>query len=363
MSRSTITITVLMLLTLLTGACVPIQAPPATANDSALDAKIAEAMSAAGPAISAEATILDWPAEPGDEMIVVREGTNRWTCFPAMPYYPDGVGRPMCVDEVWLAFMTARMAGEEFPAVTEPGIAYMLDGGGGPSISDPFAMEPAPGSDWIKDAPPHVMILTPGDLSAYTQVPGNEPWAMFPDTSFAHIMVNIHMPEATEADAAQDPKIAEAMSAAGPAISAEATILDWPAEPGDEMIVVREGTNRWTCFPAMPYYPDGVGRPMCVDEVWLAFMTARMAGEEFPAVTEPGIAYMLDGGGGPSISDPFAMEPAPGSDWIKDAPPHIMILTPGDLSAYTQVPGNEPWAMFPDTSFAHLMVNIHMPAQ
>ena len=153
----------------------------------------------------------------------------------------------------------------------------------------------------------------------------------------------------------------EAMSAAGPAISAEATILDWSTEPGGEMVVLREGTNRWTCFPAMPYYPEGVGRPMCVDEIWLALMKARMAGEEFPPVTEPGIAYMLDGGGGPSISDPFALEPAPGGDWIKDAPPHIMILTPGDLSTFTQVPGNEPWAMFPDTSFAHLMVNIHMP--
>ena len=100
MSRPTITITVLMLLTLLSGACVPIQAPPDTANDSALDAKIQEAMSAAGPVISAEATILDWPTEPGGEMVLLREGTNRWTCFPAMPYYPEGVGSPMCVDKI-----------------------------------------------------------------------------------------------------------------------------------------------------------------------------------------------------------------------------------------------------------------------
>lgn len=57
------------------------------------------------------------------------------------------------------------------------------------------------------------------------------------------------------------------------------------------------------------------------------------------------------------------MEPAPGDNWIKDAPPHIMILTPGDLSAYPAVPGNEPWNMFPDTSFAHLMINIHMPEE
>jgi hypothetical protein len=159
-----------------------------------------------------------------------------------------------------------------------------------------------------------------------------------------------------------DPKIAEAMRAAGPVISAEATILDWPAELGGEWTVLREGSNGWTCLPDPPYYPEGIGHPIGMDEVWLAFMKARIAGEEFAPVTKPGIAYMLDGGGGPSISDPFVTEPGPDEEWIKDAPPHMMILSPGDLSGYPRTPGPEPWAMFPDTSFAHLMLAVPMPA-
>ena len=367
MSRLTIAITVLMLLALLSAACVPIQAPSGassteTSSAETLDAKIAEAMRGAGPPISAEATIMDWPPEMGGEWTVLREGANGWTCLPGMPYYPEGIGRPMCIDEVWLDFMKARIAGEEFAPVTKPGVAYMLAGGGGPSIVDPFVTEPGPDEEWIIDAPPHMMILTPGDISGYSRTPGPQPWAMFPDTSFKHLMLAVPMPVETD-DASLDPKIAEAMRGAGPPISAGATIMDWPPEMGGEWTVLREGTNGWTCLPGMPYYPEGIGRPMCIDEVWLAFMKARIAGEEFAPVTKPGVAYMLAGGGGPSIVDPFVTEPGPDEEWIIDAPPHMMILTPGDLSGYSRTPGPQPWAMFPDTSFAHIMLAIPMPAQ
>ncbi|MCB0088874.1 MAG: hypothetical protein KDE54_13245, partial [Caldilineaceae bacterium] len=63
------------------------------------------------------------------------------------------------------------------------------------------------------------------------------------------------------------------------------------------------------------------------------------------------------------IVDPFVTEPGPDEEWIIDAPPHMMILTPGDLSGYSRTPGPQPWAMFPDTSFAHIMLAIPMPAQ
>jgi hypothetical protein len=139
--------------------------------------------------------------------------------------------------------------------------------------------------------------------------------------------------------------------------------MDWPTEPGGEMVVLREGSNRWTCFPADDAMPEDVGHPICMDDVWLTYMKAKLAQEELPQVTTPGIAYMLDGGGGPSISDPYATEPPPGQDWGKDGPPHMMVLTPGDLSAYGRTPGPEPWVMFPDTSFAHLMVAVPMPAE
>lgn len=194
---------VIALVVTLTAACQPIQPMPeqtqsaaaATQDDATIAAKIAMAMRAAGPAISKDATIMDWPAEPGGEFVVLREGANRWTCFPPETYMPEGVAHPMCMDEVWLAFMKARYAHEELPPVTTPGIAYMLDGGGTASISDPFAREPAAGQAWIKNAPPHMMVLTPGDLSGYSHTPGPEPWVMYADTSFAHLMLAIPMPE------------------------------------------------------------------------------------------------------------------------------------------------------------------------
>ena len=45
------------------------------------------------------------------------------------------------------------------------------------------------------------------------------------------------------ATAQESDKIANAMSAGPAAITAEATILDWPSDPAGERIVLREGTN------------------------------------------------------------------------------------------------------------------------
>ena len=195
MSKHAIAKIMMLLMALLLSACVPIQVPVTTEGETAPNPRVAEARRGAGPVISAEATIMEWPAEPGGEWTVLREGSNEWTCLPGPPYYPEGIGRPMCIDEVWLAFMKARMAGEEFAPFTTPGIGYMLDGGGGPSISDPYVTEPGPGEKWIKDAPPHLMLLIPGDLASYPLTPGPEPWTMFSDTSFAHLMVALPMPE------------------------------------------------------------------------------------------------------------------------------------------------------------------------
>ncbi len=87
-------------------------------------------------------------------------------------------------------------------------------------------------------------------------------------------------------------------------------------------------------------------------------MKVKLAGGELEPVTTPGTAYMLDGGGGSSATDPYATEPAPGQAWNKNAPPHMMILVPGDLSAYPTTPGLEPWVMFAGTTFQHLMVAV-----
>jgi hypothetical protein len=34
-----------------------------------------------------------------------------------------------------------------------------------------------------------------------------------------------------------------------------ATILDWPARPGDPYRVLRKGTSEWSCLPGVPGYP------------------------------------------------------------------------------------------------------------
>src|SRR5205085_2442926 len=60
------------------------------------------------------------------------------------------------------------------------------------------------------------------------------------------------MPMHGTATMTTDQKIANAMTAAPSAVSAGATVLDWPAKDGDAPPVLRSGTNGWTCLPDMP---------------------------------------------------------------------------------------------------------------
>ena len=54
----------------------------------------------------------------------------------------------MCLDQVWVAWQDGFVLGEA-PHVTNPGVAYMLAEGSAASNTDPFAMKPAPGDDWV----------------------------------------------------------------------------------------------------------------------------------------------------------------------------------------------------------------------
>lgn len=54
------------------------------------------------------------------------------------------------------------------------------------------------------------------------------------------------------------------MSAALSSIADHATSMDWPGEEGLEMILLREGTNGWTCMPDVPNMSGN--DPMCMDE-------------------------------------------------------------------------------------------------
>lgn len=154
-----------------------------------------------------------------------------------------------------------------------------------------------------------------------------------------------------------DEKIRNAMSAAPPAISKDATILEWPDKEGAEPAVIRKGNNAWTCFPDWPVSPGF--DPMCFDKPSMEWTRAYMKKQE-PKIRQPGIGYMLQGGSEASNTEPFATKPAAGEDWLKTGP-HIMIFPAGKLDAAiygTDYHSGAPWVMFPKTPYEHLMIPV-----
>jgi hypothetical protein len=153
-------------------------------------------------------------------------------------------------------------------------------------------------------------------------------------------------------------KIQNAMSAAPPAISKNATIMDWPPTEGSEMKVLRKGSNDWTCLPDDPTTPSN--DPQCEDKMAMEWAKAWIS-HSTPNVGSPGIGYMLQGGGSPSNTDPFAKAPAAGESWMKE-PPHLMIFpatgTKLDPAAYGDMHSGGPWIMWGGTPYEHLMVPV-----
>ena len=104
----------------------------------------------------------------------------------------------------------------------------------------------------------------------------------------------------------------------------------------------RDAWNELLADPAFQrsYDAIGAGAPLTVDR--------------------PGVAYMLAGGGDPSNTDPFAMAPAEGEDWII-TPAHVMLLSPGgfDAADFSTTPKqDEPYIMWDGTPYEHLMVPV-----
>ncbi len=188
---SPITIKGTLLLALGTGmlALGLVQAAPAAGQDDAA-AKIDNAMSAAPSSISATAAILDFTMDDAGAFTVLREGSNGWSCFPDDPSTPSN--DPMCLDQQWLNWLSALVAGED-PPTTVPGLAYMLQGGTAASNTDPAATAPAAGEEWVTD-PPHVMMLMPEDLDPAvfsTDHLSGGPYIMWAGTPYEHIMMPV----------------------------------------------------------------------------------------------------------------------------------------------------------------------------
>jgi len=162
-----------------------------TAQDNSADvkAKIDDAMSAAPLSIAKDAAIMDYTFDANGKFVVLRAGTNGWSCFPDDPSTPKD--NPMCLDEVWVAWFYALLAGKA-PNITVPGFAYMLQGDDGASNTDPTATKPAAGEDWMS-SPPHIMILLPPsiDISSLGTDEHSSRWVMFAGTPYQHIMVAV----------------------------------------------------------------------------------------------------------------------------------------------------------------------------
>ena len=90
----------------------------------AANSAMARALSAAPPNIAKAAKVVDLD-DKGNEM-VLREGTNRFTCYPGHP----GVvgGQAYCANEAAMQWERDFAAHKRKPTNTEPGIEYICWG-------------------------------------------------------------------------------------------------------------------------------------------------------------------------------------------------------------------------------------------
>ena len=75
-------------------------------------------------------------------------------------------------------------------------------------------------------------------------------------------------------------KNANALNPGPVSITEHAAVMDWPANPKDEMAhgrALRQGANNWTCMPDVPGRPQH--DPMCADETMMKWLTATLAEE------------------------------------------------------------------------------------
>jgi hypothetical protein len=160
-------------------------AQPKTVNESK-ETKIARAISAAPANIAKTAKVVD--LDDKGNAIVLREGSNGFTCYPGHP--GEVGGQPYCANVAAVQWEQDFAAHKPKPTNSEPGIEYMLQGGTDWSSSDPNANTGAP----IKE-PPHWMIMWPVDskttgLAAQPKQTGT--WIMWAGTPYSHLMVNQH---------------------------------------------------------------------------------------------------------------------------------------------------------------------------
>lgn len=126
-------------------------APLSLADEMTVEEKIKSAMSAAPTRISADATIMEFDGT------ILREGHNKWTCFPGGP--PGSRKYPICHDPVFVEWSNTVWDGKPF-STDVVGYSYMLAGGYAADINDPFADKSDEGNNWHHEGP-HMMLIMP----------------------------------------------------------------------------------------------------------------------------------------------------------------------------------------------------------
>ena len=147
------------------------------------EVKIAHAMSAGPANVAKAARIVDTNAQ--DQMVVLREGNNGFTC---MPGNPKAVGEPpMCVDAAAMQWYDDAKAHKPKPTNTIPGITYMLAGATQRSDSDPNDTTSMP-----IEIGPHWMIMWPFDPKTTGLPTTHKPtgaYIMWAGSPYAHVHI------------------------------------------------------------------------------------------------------------------------------------------------------------------------------
>ncbi|HWZ59637.1 MAG TPA: hypothetical protein VNW46_11740 [Gemmatimonadaceae bacterium] len=145
--------------------------------------------------------------------------------------------------------------------------------------------------------------------------------------------------------------IASALSAAPHRIAAHATVM--APGPDGKMIVLRRGTNGFTCTPDDPSTPGP--DPVCMDEQAMKWTESYSAHAAKPANTSPGVMYMLAGGSDASNTDPYATT---STHWITSGPHWMLMWAFDSTSGFSTVPSTKgTYIMWAGTPWAHLMIN------
>jgi hypothetical protein len=125
-------------------------------------------------------------------------------------------------------------------------------------------------------------------------------------------------------------KIADALRGGPAFITKDATVRDWPSAPGGEYRLLRNGSNEWTCLPAIPGYSHD--EPACFDPIFLRWIKDSFAGRT-PQINRIGISYMYFG----------AWQSKYGSSGHEfHVGPHLMIFSPhqDDFQGINRDPSN-----------------------